>query len=206
MKIQFNKMLQLGLALAMAGSFAACSSSGESADGSTDGAVTDTSSDSNNNTDVTLYFITPGDSCYDIVSVANGSNDGCDLGVAQNAPDGLVGATIPFNYDNQAYTIKVGTEGSLGGGAIAFNMATLLRDGNVTDDKVATCMWHEHVDATVTFTAQDEFNISASRTQSAFTATCTDLPASVTSTNNMCTSTWTWHMKRNPAKTTANCQ
>jgi hypothetical protein len=201
MKIQFNKMLQLGLALAMAGSFAACSSSGDSADGG-DGSA-DAASNTDSSTDVTLFFITPGDSCYEVVSVANGFQDGCDFGVGDTvANQGLVGASIPFNYDNSAYTIKVGTDGALGGGAIAFNMATLLRDGNTTDTAAPTCMWHEHVDANVTFTAQDEFNISASRTQSAFSAGCTSPPPP---TGGTCTSTWTWHMKRN-AKTPPACQ
>jgi hypothetical protein len=202
MKIRFNKMLQLGLALAMAGSFAACSGSSDSDDGG-DGSADAASNNNDGSTDVTLFYITPGDSCYEIVSVASGSNDGCDFGVADTvANQGLVGASIPFNYDNTAYTIKVGTDGALGGGAIAFNMATLLRDGNTTDTAAPTCMWHEHVDATVTFTAQDQFNISASRTQSAFTAGCTNPPPP---TGGTCTSTWTWTMKRN-TKTPPECK
>jgi hypothetical protein len=173
------------LALAMGGALASCSGSSATDDGGDGGPQ--------------AFALTPGDSCFEIVSVAAGANDGCMLGVAEQAPTGLVGASIPFNYDMNAVTIAVGTMGSLGGGAILNNMATLVRDGDTTD---GTCMWHEHVDSSVTVTAENAFTISSTRTQSMFSAGCTNPPPP---TGGMCTSTWTWMMKRDPNHTPPTC-
>jgi hypothetical protein len=168
-------------ALALGVALASCSSTGSSDDGGGDAAQ--------------VFSLSTGDSCFDITSVAAGSSDGCDLGVADTvANNGLVGASIPFNYDMTAVTISVGTDGSLGGGPILNNMATLVRDGDTTD---GACMWHEHVDSMVTVTGTNAFTISASRTQSMFSAGCTTPPPP---TGGMCTSTWTWTMTKSTTK------
>src|SRR3954447_17041764 len=69
----------------------------------------------------TLFALSSGDSCFDVVSIQSGADDGCDLGVA-----GLVGMSLPVNYDPATAILTVGTAGSLGGGQIAFNMGTLM--------------------------------------------------------------------------------
>src|SRR5260221_581988 len=189
MRTSFQRSWRFAVAVTAMGALASCSSSGSSGDGG-DAAQTG---------DAPAFGLTVGPSCFDIVSVENGSNDGCDLGVAKPvASGGLVGAALPFNYDMTAVTIKVGTDGSLGGGPILNNMADLVRDGDATD---GACMWHEHVNSSVTVTAQNEFTIAVTRTQSMFSAGCTNPPPP---TGGMCTSTWTWHMKKG-TKTPPGC-
>jgi hypothetical protein len=187
-----NKAMTVLLAVSMGGALASCSSTDSSNDGGDAGGDAPPTADGPH-----LFMLTPGDSCFKITAASN-VNDGCNFGVGDQAgppADGLVGASIPFNYtyDNMMATIAVGTMGALGGGEVSQNMAMLVRDGNTSD---MACMWHEHVDATVTLTGDDAFTISASRTQSAFTGTC-DPPPPAT---GMCNSTWTWTMVKDPTK------
>src|SRR5438477_9237029 len=128
-----------------------CSSSGLNNDGGTgtgggDGAVT-------------LFGITTGDSCFDITAVSN-VTDGCMLDVGS-----LVGHSRLVNYVMSTAILTVGTNGSLGGGQIAFNMGTLLRDNTNTDASNAQCMWHQTDTSNVTVTATNEFDISVTEVE-----------------------------------------
>jgi len=139
-----------------------------------------------------LFGLSTGDSCFDIVSVAAGSNDGCNLGVADTvANNGLVGASLLVNYTQATATLTVGTDGSLGAGQIAFNMGTLMRDGTATDSAMTTCMWHQTDTSMVTLTATNEFDVSVTEVENMFANACSMKP-----TGGTCTSTWTWHMKK----------
>jgi hypothetical protein len=111
----------------LAGAFAlGCSSSSNSDDAGSDGPV--------------LFGITPGDNCFDVVSIQPGSNDGCMLGVADSvASGGPVGGGLPVNYNKDTAILTVGTDGHEGGGPIAFNMGTLTRDNTATDPQMTTC-------------------------------------------------------------------
>ncbi|HVU49595.1 MAG TPA: hypothetical protein VHL80_02850 [Polyangia bacterium] len=146
----------------------------------------------------TLYTLSTGDSCFDITGVAPNSNDGCMLGVADTGANGLVGQTLPvsYTYDMNTATLTVGTMGSLGTGAIMCNMATLARDNSPTLESDPNCSWHQSDSSMVTMTADNEFDIAVSEAQSQF-AGC---KAADTPAGGMCTSTWTWHMKKNDTK------
>ena len=171
MRTQMKWAFSLALVGVLAG--AGCSSSGLDMDGSTGG------------DGPTLYGITTGDSCFDVTSVSN-VTDGCMLSVGS-----VVGMALPVNYVMSTAILTVGTDGSLGGGQIAFNMGTLLRDNTATDSSNAQCMWHQTDTSSVTVTATNEFDISVTEVENMFTAGCgTTAPA-----GGSCTSTWTWHMK-----------
>ncbi|HVZ73983.1 MAG TPA: hypothetical protein VHJ20_16500 [Polyangia bacterium] len=180
--------------LALAGAFALASCSGTSS--SDDGGDAATPADSNTNDGPTLYGLSVGDSCFDIVSAAAGSNDGCDLGVADTVANmGAVGSTKLVHYDMATATLTVGTAGSLGDGVVTNNMGTLLREGDTSDSQMTTCTWHQKDTSVVTLTATNQFDISVTEVESNFAAACTAPP-----TGGMCTSTWTWTMKKNPNK------
>jgi hypothetical protein len=191
MKMTIKTSGLVTLALLGAAVLSGCSGASSSGDGG---------DDAGSDGGVTLYPLTIGDSCFDIVGLEGTPMDGCDLGVAA-----LVGsAALPFNYTTTATTatITVGTDGILGGGSIANNMATLVHDAAATDSMMTTCMWHENVTSMVTVTAQNAFTISVVRTQSMFTAapacTAASIPAGGT-----CTSSWTWKMAKSTTKTPA---
>ncbi len=166
-----------GATLALGG----CSSTSNSDDGG------DASLDVAGDTGPTLYGLTTGDSCFDIVSIATGSSDGCDIGVVS-----LVNtASLLVNYNMSTATLSVGTAGSLGAGTIAFNMGTLTRAGNPVDSAMPTCSWHQTDTAQVTLTATNEFDIAVTEVENMFATACT---ASTVPSGGTCTSTWTWHM------------
>jgi hypothetical protein len=153
---------------------------------------------------VTLYALSDGDSCFDIVSVQAGSSDGCMLGVADTtAMMGLVGATLPVNYVAATGILSVGTMGSLGTAmsTLQCNMGTLVREGTPSLDSMPACMWHQADTSMVTITAQNEFDIAVTENQSEFTG-CS---AANTPAGGACMSKWTWHMKKNAAKTPPGC-
>jgi hypothetical protein len=189
--------------LSLVGGIAAlgCSSSTTNGDGgeggftgSGDGGATGT--DAGGDAPV-LFGLSTGDSCFDIVSVQSGSNDGCNLGVADPvASDGLVGSALLVNYTMATATLAVGTAGSLGAGQIAFNMGTLMRTGTTTDSQMLTCNWHQTDTSMVTLTATNEFDISVTEVENMFATACAMKP-----TGGTCTSTWTWHMKKSTTKT-----
>jgi len=163
----------------LAGIFAlGCSSSSNGDDGGTDAA----------DTGPTLFALSSGDSCFDIVSTQAGADDGCDLGVAA-----LVGMALPVNYDPATAILTVGTAGSLGGGQIAFNMGMLMRAGTSSDSTMPTCTWHQTDNANVTVTATNEFDIAVTEVENMFATAC---GTAGTPTGGTCTSTWTWHMKK----------
>lgn len=144
----------------------------------------------------TLFGLSTGDSCFDIVSIEPGFNDGCELGV-----DGadLIGAALPVNYVMSTATLTVGTSGSLGSGPIAFNKGTLTREGNPSDSENPACAWHQTNTSMVTLTATNEFDIAVTEVQDQFAVACdVDFPGGT------CTSTWTWHMKKG-TKTPPDC-
>jgi hypothetical protein len=205
MKITIKTSGIMTLAFLGAAALVGCSGSSSSADGGD--ASTNTNTDTNTSDGPVAFGLTPGDSCFDVVSVVGTPDDGCDLGVGDTAAmDGLIGTALPFNYvmdvPNGVYTIAVGTNGILGGGAILNNMATLVHDAAATSTTMATCMWHENSTSMVTVTAVNAFTIAVVRTQSMFTAApaCT---ASFIPPTGTCTSKWTWTMKKSTTKTTA---
>src|SRR5438094_115175 len=115
-------------ALAFSGAVAlgGCSSSSSSDDAGDAGGDADTTGDASQ-----VFALTPGDSRFEVLSVVGTPDDGCGLGVGDTvAMNGLVGASLLFNYDMNAMPpmIKIGTEGILGGGTISNNMATLVHD------------------------------------------------------------------------------
>jgi len=180
MRTQTKWTLSLALVGVLAG--VGCSSSGLDMDGSTGG------------DGPTLYGLTTGDSCFDITTVSN-VTDGCMLSVGS-----LVGMALPVNYVMSTATLTVGTDGSLGAGAIAFNMVTLMRDGNTSDASMPQCTWHQTDTSNVTVTATNEFDISVTEVENTFSTACgTTAPAA-----GSCTSTWTWHMKKG-SKTPPGC-
>ncbi|HEY2901727.1 MAG TPA: hypothetical protein VGL59_14185 [Polyangia bacterium] len=144
----------------------------------------------------TLFGITEGTYCFDIVSIASGATDGCDLGVADQ-----VGKALPVNYVMATATVTLGTDGSLGAGPVASNMGTLTRDNMPTDPMMTTCMWHQTDTTTLVLTDTNQFTASVVETESNFSAApaCDPIP-----TGGTCTSTWTWTMKINGNKSTAN--
>jgi hypothetical protein len=141
----------------------------------------------------TLFGITPGKTCFDVVSVKTGFVDGCNLGVGDTvANNGVVGAALLVNYDPNTATLTVGTDGSLGTGTIAFNEGTLNRVGNPSLDGVPACTWHQTDTSNITVTATNEFDLAGTEVQNMFATAC---GAANTPTGGTCTSTWTWHMK-----------
>ena len=141
----------------------------------------------------TPFGFTEGDTCFDVVSITNVQDD-C---MAQ--PGTVVGMSLPVNYVAATGTLTVGTSGSVGAGPIAFNQGTLTRANDPTDPTMPTCMWHQTDMSNVTVTADNEFDISVTEDQSMFKPACSPIP-----TGGMCTSTWTWHMKKG-TKTPPGC-
>ena len=165
---------------------AGCSSS-SGGDGGTD-AATDAGA--------TLYGLSTGDSCFDVLTVAN-VTDGCNI-----APGSVVGSALPVNYTMTATvgTLTVGTNGAEGAGAISANMGTLTRDGDTSDSTMPTCTWHQTDTAQVVMTGTNAFTITVTEMESNFAVACVPAPATPS-----CTSTWTWTMKKG-SKTPPTCQ
>jgi hypothetical protein len=142
---------------------------------------------------VVLYGLSAGDSCFDVLAVAAGASDGCQLGVAESrTTGGLVGAALPFNYDVQTGTVSIGTNGALGTGKVLCNAGMLSRLGSPTLFTMPSCSWQETDTATLRMTATNELDLSVISVEMGFTA-CS---AANTPVGGECTSTWTWHMKR----------
>jgi hypothetical protein len=141
---------------------------------------------------MTLYGLTVGNTCFDIVSVAPGSNDGCMLGVADATGSGIVGMALPFSYDQSTATASVGTNGGLGVGQVICNMGTLTRETSPTLAAMPACSWHQTDTSVLHMTATNEFDLSVTEAENMFRG-CS---AANTPTGGQCTSTWTWHMKK----------
>ena len=141
---------------------------------------------------MTLFGLTVGDSCFDVVSVAPGANDGCKLGVADASPNGLVGAALPFNYDLWTATVSIGSMGALGAGEVLCNMGTLTREVTESLDSQPPCTWHQTDTSFLHMTGTNELDVSVTEVESTF-AGCSAIN---TPTGGQCTSTWTWHLKR----------
>jgi len=137
----------------------------------------------------TVYRLSPGPYCYAVTSILPGTVDGCDISVAS-----VVGSDLPVNYDATTGILTVGTQGSLGAGAIAYNAGTLNRDGDTGDG--AGCTWHQTDTTEVLVTAENAFTVSVTEVQSTFAAAC-GAPAAT------CTSTWSWTMQIDASKTVA---
>jgi hypothetical protein len=144
--------------------------------------------DAGPDTGPTPFALSAGDSCFDVVSIQSGADDGCDLGVA-----GLVGMALPVNYNPTTAILTVGTNGAEGGGQIAFNMGTLMRDSAASDPLMPTCTWHQTDTADVTVTAANEFDIFLTEVDNMFATAC---GTAGTPSGGTCTSSWTWHMKK----------
>jgi hypothetical protein len=155
---------------------------------------------------VTLHGISDGDSCFDVVSVAAGSQDGCMIGVADpfdpTTMSGVVGSALPVNYVANTGVLTVGTSGSLGDGSIMCNQGTLLRDSNTSFSSMPTCTFHQTDTSMVTITATNEFDITITENENMFATACS---ASNAPAGGSCMSMWTWHMKKNAAKTPPGC-
>lgn len=160
--------------------------SGGSGGGGTDGAA-----------DAALFGVTPGDYCYDILSIAAGANDGCDIGVA-----GLVGNALLGHYDNNTGIFTLGREGSLGSGPIANNMGTLTRENMPTKSEMPSCSLHQTDTTMLVLTDVNQFTASVTEVEDMFAAApaCSMIP-----TGGSCTSTWTWSMKITATKMPPNC-
>ncbi|HEY0871135.1 MAG TPA: hypothetical protein VGD55_12105, partial [Acidothermaceae bacterium] len=143
---------------------------------------------------VTLYPLTTGDSCFDVLTVAN-VMDGCGI-----APGSIVGAALSVNYTMTATTgtLTVGTMGAEGAGPIANNTGTLTRDGDTSDSTMPLCTWHQMDTAQVTLTGSNAFTLTVTEVE-------TNLSAACGATAPNCTSTWTWTMKKG-SKTPPTCQ
>jgi hypothetical protein len=170
-----SKKLILALALMAAPAIIGCgSNTEETVDSGTPGA------------DAGLFGLSAGDNCYTVTAIATGYADGCDLGVEM-----LVTQSLPLKYTAATATVELGTEGSLGGGVIANNVGTLVRDGDTSFD--ATCTLHQTDTTQLTMIANNMFTVTVTEVQSNFGTGCAaaDVPVGGT-----CTSTWTWTMTR----------
>jgi len=187
-----TKTLTVSLLAVVAGA-AGCSSSNLGADGAAGQTGTDAQPDVATEQ---LYGLSTGVNCFDVVSIAPGYSDGCQLAV-----DGVVGAALPVDYDMIAGTVTVGDGGSLGGGAVAHNMATLSRDGTTSDSSMTSCTWHQTDTSMFTLTATNQFTLAVTEVENTFATACSGIP-----TGGSCTSTWTWTMKKSTTKTPPSCQ
>ena len=134
---------------------------------------------------ITLFGLSAGDNCYTVTAIAPGYVDGCGDGVEL-----VVNHSLPMNYTSATATVVLGTDGSLGGGVIANNMGTLVRDGNTSF--TPTCTLHQTDTTQLTMLANNMFTVTVQEVQSNFAAACGALaPAAGT-----CTSTWTWTMQK----------
>ncbi len=189
MKTSFKSIQIVSLVLASAAALVGCSGASSSADAGDSGtAGSDGAAGSG------AFGLSKGDTCFDVLSVEGTPTDGCEIGVAT-----VVGTALPVNYNDATGILKVGTDGSLGGGAISFNLGTLTRPDSVVMD--GTCNWHQMDTSMVTVTATNEFTIAVTENQSMFAAACTPIP-----TGGMCTSTWTWKMKKSTKTTATMCK
>ncbi|HVR63669.1 MAG TPA: hypothetical protein VMU50_17330 [Polyangia bacterium] len=172
-----------------------CSDGGDcTADGAVAGNDTGTVADTGS-ADSGLFAITPGDYCYDVLSIAN-VTDGCDLNVA-----GVVGQALLGHYDTNG-TFKLGTEGALGSGPISNNMGTLTRENMPTKTDDPTCSLHQTDTTMLVLTGENQFTASVTEVEDMFAAApaCSMIPA-----GGSCTSTWTWTMKITATKTPPGC-
>jgi hypothetical protein len=134
----------------------------------------------------TLYGLTAGANCYTVTAIAPGFNDGCAIGV-----DTVVGQSLPMTYTQATGTVALGTDGSLGGGAIVNNQGTLNRENDPAIPGT-TCTLHQTDDSVLTLTANNQFTVSVTEVESSFSAGC----GSLAPTAGTCTSTWTWTMEK----------
>lgn len=134
---------------------------------------------------ITLFGLSAGDNCYTVTAIAPSYSDGCGIGV-----ETLVNQSLPMNYTSASATVVLGTDGSLGGGVIANNVGTLVRDGSTSF--TPTCTLHQTDTTQLTMLANNMFTVAVTEVESNFAAACGALaPAGGT-----CTSTWTWTMTK----------
>jgi hypothetical protein len=172
---------------------AGCSSS----DSKSDAAVSDARGDATSDAG-TLFRLSENDNCFDITAIAAGADDGCEIGVAS-----LVGKdALPVNYVRATATVTLGTNGSIGAGQVTFNKGTLTRNSTATNPDMVSCTWNQMDTADLTMIADDTFTVAVTEVESMFLPACSGIP-----TGGMCTSTWTWTMKKSTTKTIAqNCR
>lgn len=152
---------------------------------------------------MTLYGLTGDSNCFDIVSVAAGASDGCDLGVAEPPPNGLVGTAIPVTYAYSEGVVIAGTDGTLGRGDVRCNVGTLTSATSPTLDGVPGCSWHQTTSSVLHMTALNEFDLGVTEEKATFSATC---PGATIPPGAHCTSTWTWHLKMSSTKSLPDCR
>jgi len=152
-----------------------------------------------------LFALTPGNYCFEILSIAPGYVDGCAFGVETLVSTPAAPSALPVTYYNVATTVgtdvfpagtvEVGNSGSLGRGVIAANKATLLRDGtSMLPSPEQACSWHDMATTAFELTAENTFNVGVTRTKNMFSAACATSSAPPPAAGT-CTSTWTWTMK-----------
>ena len=196
-----RQRLVLGLVFFGGGALAAGCSSDSSgcADGGDaactsgkDGATIDLATTDSASEGPTLYGLTGGDSCFEVIAVDPSSvNDGCMKGSILDAATPGDPLVLPFNYDPTTKIITLGTSGSLGAGTVASNVGTLNREGDPKQPDNLACTWHATDVSQIVLTANNQFTLSVTETQSMFAAVCADIPAGGT-----CTSTWTWTLAK----------
>jgi hypothetical protein len=146
----------------------------------------------------TLYPLSAGTYCYDVMAIAPGYADGCALAV-----ETVVGGSLPGTYDAATGQFTLGTEGSLGTGLLSNNVGTLLRDGMTSDASAPTCTWHQSDTTVMTMIGQNQFTAQVVETENTFAAAC----APYIPTAGTCTSTWTWTFGINATKSpTTGCK
>lgn len=143
---------------------------------------------------VAPFSLTGGTYCFDVTGTT-GIVDGCGI-----TPGAIT--QLPVTYTDGV--VAVGRQGSVGQGALGNNnMASLMRVGDPNDG--TACTWHQTDTSMMTLTANNEFMISVSETESAFAAVCAPPPS------DPCTSSWTWTMKihvpaKMPNAATGDCE
>ena len=141
---------------------------------------------------VSLYGRTAGDCCFNIVSVAAGADDGCDLHVADVAPAGLVGAALPLHYDVSTGTVTIGSTAVLGSGPVRCNGGMLSHEATPVVETLPPCSWHQVDTSTVQLTSNNELDISVTEVEDTFHG-CS---VATTPPGGRCVSTWTWHLRK----------
>jgi len=187
-----TKYLLVGAMLTVGLGAAGCSSSSSCADGG----ICDTGTGGaggGGGGGPTLYALTPGTYCFDVLSVA-AVTDGCDIGVAGYYSMPGAPFALPVTYDMSAHTVSVGTNGSLGIGLVDQNVGTLMRDNMPTlPAPDQACTWRQMDTSSLQLTADNKFTLSVAETQSAFAGTTTCAAAAMpVPAAGSCTSTWTW--------------
>lgn len=187
-----------GLAVSCSSDSSGCADGGDAACGTSTGGAGGGGGGAGGAGGAQPFGLTGGDSCFEVTAFdpttfIDGCGEGALVSDAAKPPSPLI---VPLNYDGATGTVKLGTDGSLGQGTISNNKGTLVRENDPVDAMIAACMWHQKNTSMVTLIANNMFIINVTEDETMFAAACADtIP-----TGGMCTSKWTWTMKKS-AKT-----